>query len=70
VFLNGQPLFAGDDTYQSRDYRFLGSIGWWDSVFLPLRQGENDLVIAVSESFGGWGLQARFENLDGIRLGE
>jgi hypothetical protein len=70
VFLNGAPLYAGDDTYRSRDYRFLGSIGFWDSVFLPLREGENDLVIAVSESFGGWGLMARLEDLDGIRLGE
>lgn len=70
VFLNRAPLYAGDDTYRSRDYRFLGSIGFWDSAFLPLRGGENDLVIAVSESFGGWGLMARLEDLDGIRLRE
>ena len=27
VYLNGRPLYRGDDTYRSRDYRFLGSIG-------------------------------------------
>ena len=43
----------------TRDYRFLGSIGYWDRLYLPLVPGENELVLAVSENFGGWGLQAR-----------
>ena len=59
VYLNGRPLFHGDDTYRSRDYRFLGSIGWFDELYLPLGAGDNDLVVAVSEDFGGWGVQAR-----------
>jgi hypothetical protein len=66
VYLNGTPLFRGDDTYRSRDYRFLGSIGYWDTLFLPLREGENELVVAVSESFGGWGIQARFRDHEGL----
>ena len=68
VYLNGAALFHGDDSYRSRDYRFLGSIGWYDTVFLPLEAGDNDLLVAVSESFGGWGMQARFDDLDGIEL--
>ena len=68
VYLNGTALFRGDDSYRSRDYRFLGSIGWYDTVYLPLVAGDNDLAIAVSESFGGWGIQARFDELDGIEL--
>jgi hypothetical protein len=59
VYLNGTALFTGDDTYRSRDYRFLGSIGYWYRLYLPLVVGPNELVIAVSEDFGGWGLQAR-----------
>ena len=59
VYLGGRALFRGDDAYRSRDYRFLGSIGWYDTLFLPLVAGPNDLVIAVSEDFGGWGVQAR-----------
>jgi hypothetical protein len=39
-----------------------------DAIYLPLRQGENELVFAVSEAFGGWGLIARFEDLDGISV--
>ena len=69
AYLNGRLLFAADDSYRSRDYRFLGSIGWWDSLWLQLEDGENELVLAVSETFGGWGVQARFDDLDGIRIG-
>jgi len=59
VFLNGERLFRGSDGYRARDYRFLGSIGWFDTVYLPLVVGDNELVVAVAEDFGGWGLQAR-----------
>jgi hypothetical protein len=69
VYLNGTPLFAGSDDYRSRDYRFLGSIGYWDTLFLPLREGENELVVAVSETFGGWGVQARFTDASGLTFG-
>ncbi len=69
LFLNGTALYRGDDSYRSRDYRFLGSNGWYDTVYLPLRAGDNDLVVAVSEDLGGWGLQARFPDASGISLG-
>ena len=59
VYLNGRALYRGDDTYRSRDYRFLGSIGWYDTLYVPLEPGDNDLVVAVSEDFGGWGVPAR-----------
>jgi hypothetical protein len=59
VYLNGTPLYGGDATYRCRDYRFLGSIGWHDTLYLPLDEGENELAVAVSEDFGGWGVQAR-----------
>lgn len=68
VYLNGRLLFRGDDTYQSRDYRFLGSIGYFDSLYLPLANGGNELLIAVSEDLGGWGLQAKLDDLSGITL--
>jgi hypothetical protein len=66
VYLNGRALFRGNDTYRSRDYRFLGSIGYWDMLFLPLQEGVNELVVAVSEMFGGWGIQARFPDPAGV----
>jgi hypothetical protein len=65
VYLNGRLLFRGDDTYRSRDYRFLGSIGYFDALWLPLSQGENVLLLAISEDAvqGGWGVQAKLERL-------
>ena len=68
VYLNGRALFRGNDTYRSRDYRFLGSIGYWDTLYLPLEEGPNELLLAVSETFGGWGIQARFPDPAGITL--
>jgi hypothetical protein len=70
VYLNGRALYRGDATYRSRDYRFLGSIGYWDTLYLPLVEGENELVAAVSEDFGGWGVQARFADPEGLSFAE
>lgn len=70
VYLNGRLLYRGDDGYLSRDYRFLGSIGYFDALYLPLAAGENELLLAVSEDLGGWGVQARLEDLVGITLQE
>jgi len=69
VFLNGQVLFSGNDPFLSRDYRFLGTVGWWDTVYLNLVEGENELLIAVSESADdptGWAVQGRFMDMDGV----
>ncbi|MBV8202475.1 MAG: hypothetical protein JOZ15_17795 [Acidobacteria bacterium] len=70
VYLNGRLLFAGDDTFQSRDYRFLGSIGYFDALYLPLTPGANELLLAVSEDQGGWGVQAKLESLEGLAVEE
>ena len=35
---------------------------------LPLEAGENEVLIVVTEGFGGWGLQTQFEDMSGIRL--
>ncbi|MFC1484639.1 hypothetical protein ACFL6Q_06295 [Candidatus Neomarinimicrobiota bacterium] len=70
VYLNDLLLYTGDNTYRSRDYRYLGTIGYFDELYLPLKKGRNELWFAVSESFGGWGIQARFEDLTGITLGK
>jgi hypothetical protein len=68
VFLNGGLLYQGGNVYQSRDYRYLGTIGLFDSVNLDLNEGVNELLIAVGESFGGWGIMATLDQADGVRL--
>jgi hypothetical protein len=59
IFLNGAPLFSADSSYRLRDPSFLGIAGYWDTVRLPLRKGDNELLLVVREGFGGWGFMAR-----------
>ncbi|OEK04257.1 hypothetical protein [Roseivirga misakiensis] len=66
IFLNGKLLVSGNDGFRTRDYRFLGTMGMYATVYLPLKKGENELWIAVSEDFGGWGLMAAFKDKLGV----
>jgi len=59
IFLNGGILFNGNSAYQSRDPSFLGAVGLFDAVFLPLKEGENELLFICKETFGGWGFLCR-----------
>ncbi len=68
VFLNGRLIYGGDNLYRSRDYRYLGTIGYFDELYLPLKSGKNEIWMAVSESFGGWGVKAMFDDIQGIRI--
>ncbi len=69
VFLNGRPLYAGADLQGSRDYRFLGIVGFWDSLFLPLQAGANEIVFVVSDATnGGTAAAARFAPELGLTL--
>ena len=38
------------------------------SITIPLKKGENQLLIGVSNFFYGWGIVARFDDLNDIRL--
>lgn len=67
VFCNGKILFSGQNEFKSRDYRYLGTIGYFNTVYLPLKKGENEIIIAVSENFGGWGIKAMFSDMEGIK---
>lgn len=59
IYLNDELIYQGNDIYRSRDYRFLGSVGYFDRLGLHLHPGPNELWIAVGERFGGWGVRAR-----------
>jgi hypothetical protein len=60
VFLNGQILFRGRSAQSFRDPGFLGIVNPEnDAVYLPLKKGRNELVLAVSELGGGWGFICR-----------
>ena len=68
IYLNGRLLFAGDAGWATRDYRFLGTVGRQDSVGLHLQPGRNELILAVSESFGGWAVTGDLDDRAGLSL--
>lgn len=70
VYFNDRLIYGGSDIYLSRDYRFLGTVGLFDELYLPLKKGDNELWMAVTENFGGWGIRAMFEEMDGITIKE
>ncbi len=64
VFLNGKILYRGRSAQAFRDPRFLGIMNPEnDAVYLPLKKGSNELVLAVSELGGGWGFICRLADI-------
>jgi len=65
VFLNGKILYRGRSAQGFRDPRFLGIMNPEnDAVYLPLKKGKNELMLAVSELGGGWGFICRLADLE------
>jgi len=65
VFLSGQILFRGRSAQNFRDPGFLGIVSADDdAVYLPLKKGANELLVAVSELGGGWGFVCRLADLE------
>jgi len=58
VFLNGRLLAIDDERYSFNFPRRQGLLTSKQlSLFLPLEAGDNELVLAITDSFGGWGLR-------------
>jgi hypothetical protein len=62
VYLNGRPVYAGNNTIGAREHGFLGLLNPDnDAVYLQLKEGDNELMLAVTEFFGGWGFICRLD---------
>ena len=65
VFVNGAILYQGRSAQAFRDPRFLGIVNPEnDAVYIPLKKGHNELMLAVSELGGGWGFICRLANAE------
>ena len=65
VFLNNQILYRGRSAQGFRDPGFLGIVNPEnDAVYLPLKKGNNELILAVSELGGGWGFICRLVDME------
>ena len=68
VFLNGRPIFHGDDSYDFLNRRD-GLISFDQAtLYLPLRAGRNELTVVVTDHFGGWGVMGRFADVRGLTI--
>ena len=69
VFLDGRPLVTLDQRYSFDDPRQEGVIGFHQgTIYLPLRPGLNEVILAISDVFGGWGVMGRLEEAAGVRV--
>lgn len=65
VFLNGKILYRGRSAQNFRDPGFLGIVNPEnDALYLPLKKGKNELMLAVSELGGGWGFIGRLVDIE------
>jgi len=70
VFINGDLLYIDKNTYWLPIRKYPD--GRCDirnsTIQLPLKAGENQLMIALTNYFYGWGIVARLSTLDGISM--
>jgi sugar lactone lactonase YvrE len=59
IFLNGKPLFYGNSSFNSRDPNFQGIVGLFDAAYLPLKKGNNELLLVLADVTGGWGFMCQ-----------
>ncbi|MGD2034926.1 MAG: hypothetical protein PVF73_07715 [Bacteroidales bacterium] len=55
IFLNQKIIYSGNYAYRSRNRSFTGTVTLYDTLYLDLRKGINELFLISKETFGGWG---------------
>lgn len=72
VFLNGAPIYSGYDDWEGRYPGYFAGVRFgFETAWLPLRAGANELILAVSEEGGfGWGFKARLLGAPEVTVGE
>ncbi|MDT0607189.1 hypothetical protein [Croceitalea rosinachiae] len=70
VFIDGQPLYIDKNYYGSPGMKAPRGRCTIDNseISLPLKAGDNEIVIGLANYFFGWGLVARLDSNDGLEL--
>ena len=69
LYLNGDQIFKGDNSFRSKGIGYQGHLAIdRNSVALPLKEGLNIIHVVVLEKANGWGLIGKFENMKGISV--
>ncbi|MDF0716306.1 DUF1080 domain-containing protein [Muricauda sp. 334s03] len=62
VFLNGEPIFYGNNAFRSKNNQFQGHLGLGaNKLPLHLKKGYNILHCVVIDKANGWGLMGKLE---------
>ncbi len=70
VFVNGKMAYLDKNLYgQPTMKEPKGRISTENASFaLPLKEGDNEVLVGLANDFYGWGLIARLENLEGLQI--
>ena len=70
VFMNKQPLYFDKGYYGTPSMKTPdGRLSLENASFdVPLAKGDNELLICVANNFFGWGIVARFEQLEDLKI--
>ncbi|MBK0377753.1 LamG domain-containing protein [Mucilaginibacter segetis] len=70
VFINGYLLYLDKNQYGRPMAKYPnGRLSINNSVFdVPLKAGDNEITIGISNYFYGWGIMARMVNMDGLTV--
>ncbi|WOK05095.1 hypothetical protein RT717_18600 [Imperialibacter roseus] len=70
VMINGRVLYVGANLYGHPIMKEPdGRLSLSNSSFeIPFQKGDNELLIGVANNFYGWGIAARFKDLNGLTL--
>ncbi|HEY4788278.1 MAG TPA: hypothetical protein VIH57_19630 [Bacteroidales bacterium] len=70
VVINDRPLYIDKNLYNTPMAKQPdGRCSIENTSFkVPLKEGDNQLLVGVSNFFYGWGIVARLDNLDGIKI--
>jgi len=70
VFINGNVLYVDKNYYGTPSQKEPKGRCTIDNTTLklPLKEGNNEIMIALANYFYGWGIIARFDKMDGIKL--
>ncbi len=59
IFHNRNAIYSGKAGFRSREPQFNGLVGYNDAIYLDLDKGENEILLHLTENFGGWGFMMR-----------
>jgi hypothetical protein len=70
VIINNNPLYIDKNLYNTPMAKQPdGRCSIENTSFrVPLKEGDNQLIVGVSNNFYGWGIVARLDNLDGLKI--